>query len=129
MLLGRRMRLPCPAVNLPVAYPCGNLSPEPNHTATGKPTGYHMTCHGVARQGEDGRTHHHFISLISLIRLLQASRPRKQHTAVTIKKNRSYPCGYLISFDKYLSCADNGSEKISKHLNSSKMLGCNGIYH
>ncbi len=44
-----------------------------------------MTCHGVARQGEDGRTHHHFISLISLIRLMQASRPRNTHTTAAIK--------------------------------------------
>ena len=39
------------------AYPCGTSSPEPFHTAASKPTGYHMACHGVARQGEDGRTH------------------------------------------------------------------------
>ena len=37
------------------AYPIGNFSPEPNQTAASKPSGYHMTCHGVARQGEDGR--------------------------------------------------------------------------
>ena len=37
------------------AYPICYSSPEPNQTAAGKPSGYHMTCHGVARQGEDGR--------------------------------------------------------------------------
>ena len=65
--------------------PAVTLAPEPNQTAVSKPTGYHMTCHGVARQGEDGRPHHHCIGLISLISLMQASRPRNTHTAVAIK--------------------------------------------
>ena len=59
--------------------------PEPPHTAASKPSGYNMTCRGVARQGEDGRPHHHLISLISLISLMQASHHRRQHTAVAIK--------------------------------------------
>ena len=36
-------------------HPRGNSSPEPYHTAASKPSGYNMTCRGVARQGEDGR--------------------------------------------------------------------------
>ena len=31
------------------------FSPAPYHTAASKPSGYNMTCRGVARQGEDGR--------------------------------------------------------------------------
>ena len=33
-VVGAPYALPCPAVTLPVAYSSGNLSPEPNHTAT-----------------------------------------------------------------------------------------------
>ena len=36
-------------------HPGGFASPEPPCTAASKPSGYNMTCRGVARQGEDGR--------------------------------------------------------------------------
>ena len=36
-------------------HPGGFASPEPPRTAASKPSGYNMTCRGVARQGEDGR--------------------------------------------------------------------------
>ena len=44
-----------------------------------------------AHQGEDGRPHHYLISLISLISLMQAPRPRNTHTTVAIKKARHTP--------------------------------------
>ena len=54
-------------------YPCGNFSPEPNHTAAGKPSGDHMTpsfCQ-TSQTGQTSQT--------------QASRQRRQHTADAIK--------------------------------------------
>ena len=66
--------------------------PEPNHRAASKPSGYNMTCRGVARQGEDGRPHTPLINLINLIILMQASRPRRLHTPAVIKLP-AYPCG------------------------------------
>ena len=56
--------------------PAVNLPPSHARQRHRKPPGYHMTCHGVARQGEDGRPHHCLIGLISLISLMQASRHR-----------------------------------------------------
>ncbi len=80
------------AIKLPCITLTVNFRPSHSRLRYCKPTGYHMTCHGVARQGEDGRTHHHFISLISLISLMQASRPRCPHTPAVIKLP-AYPCG------------------------------------
>jgi len=92
-----------PSVTLPVAYPCGllypvsgayesyesyesyegapmsnnhpdgNSSPEPNHTAACKPTGY-IVAHPSCQTGQTGQTGQ-----------TQASRPRNTHTAVAIK--------------------------------------------
>ena len=77
--------------------PSVNLHPSPTTQRHRKPSGYHMACRGVARQGEDGRTHHHFISLISLISLMQASRPRNTHTAAAIKNSQRLLCTELES--------------------------------
>ncbi|MBR2909990.1 MAG: hypothetical protein IKC05_00140, partial [Lentisphaeria bacterium] len=38
-------------------HPNGTFCPEPYHIAAQHPPGYHMACHGVVRQGEDGRPH------------------------------------------------------------------------
>ena len=35
-----------------------HFAPSPTTQRHSKPSGYHMACHGVAHQGEDGRTHH-----------------------------------------------------------------------
>ena len=53
----RIMRIVRVAVGAPMSnnHPNGNSAPEPYQTTPRKPTGYHMACHGVARQGEDGR--------------------------------------------------------------------------
>ena len=58
MRVMRIMRIVRVAVGAPMSnnHPNGKSSPESFPTAASKPTGYHMTCHGVARQGEDGRT-------------------------------------------------------------------------
>ena len=59
-----------------------------------KPSGYTEACHGVARQGEDGRTHLAQTSqtgLTGLTGLTQAPRSRAPQTAVAIKQ--AYPTG------------------------------------
>ena len=59
-----------------------------------KPSGYTEACHGVARQGEDGRTHLAQTSqtgLTGLTGLTQAPRSRAPQTAVAIKQ--AYPIG------------------------------------
>ena len=59
MRVMRIMRIMRVAVGAPMSnnHPNGKSSPESFHTAASKPTGYTEACHGVARQGEDGRTH------------------------------------------------------------------------
>ncbi len=66
-------------------HPGGFASPEPPRTAASNPSGYNMTCRGVARQGEDGRPYTLLIILIILMILMQASRQRRQHTPAVIK--------------------------------------------
>jgi len=59
-----------------------------------KPSGYTEACRGVARQGEDGRTHLAQTSqtgLTGLTGLTQAPRSRAPQTAVAIKQ--AYPTG------------------------------------
>ncbi len=70
------------------ASPNGNSAPEPNQTAASKPTGYHKTCRGVARQGEDGRTHLCQTGQTSQTSQTKASRPRRLHPPVAIKLPR-----------------------------------------
>ena len=53
--------------------------PEPNQTAASKPSGYHMTCRGVARQGEDGRTH-----LVRQVRQVRQVRLKRHANATRI---------------------------------------------
>ena len=76
-----------------VAVPCGkSMRPSQTTLRQSKPSGYNMTCRGVARQGEDGRPHHHLINLISL---MQASHPRSTHTPVAIKQVEHTPVATL----------------------------------
>ncbi len=56
----------------------------------------HGVYRGLPRRSPSGRRrapHHHFISLISLISLMQAPRRRNTHTTVAIKQAKHYPCG------------------------------------
>ena len=82
-----------PAVNLPVALPQRHILPRAiPHCGTATPKGYHMTCHGVARQGEDGRTH-----LVRQVRQVRQVR-HKCHAPATrippLPSNRqAYPTG------------------------------------
>ena len=74
-------------------YPCCNFSPEPNQTATSKPTGYTEACRGVAHQGEDGRPHTPLINLTVPTSLMQAPRPRTFAYRRCHQKSPAYPCG------------------------------------
>ena len=49
-----RFRIPPPPSNCPHTLSV-TYRPSPTALRHSKPTGYHMACHGVARQGEDGR--------------------------------------------------------------------------
>ena len=59
------------------AYPTGTFAPEPFQTAAPQPTGYPLACHGVARQGEYGRTH-----LVRQVRQVRQVR-HKRHAPAT----------------------------------------------
>ena len=74
----------CEMIGAPMSnnHPIGISSPAPNQTETRKPTGYHMACHGVARQGEDGRPR--FVRQVRHKRRAAATRipplPSNKHT-------------------------------------------------
>ena len=72
--------------------PAAHLRPAPNHTAPGKPTGYTVACHGVARQGEDGRP-----KIVRQVRQVRQVRHKRHTTAARtppLPSNRpALPCG------------------------------------
>jgi len=67
---------------------------RPSHTKQRprKPTGYHMACHGVARQGEDGRTHH--VRQVRQVRQVRHKRHAPAPRIPPLPSNRqAYPTG------------------------------------
>ena len=58
--------------------PTAHLCPCHSKQRHSKPSGYHMACHGVARQGEDGRTH--------LVRQVRQVRHKRHTTVISFRR-------------------------------------------
>ena len=74
---------------IPLRHICPLRLTPPRHR---NPTGYHMACHGVARQGEDGRTH-----LVRQVRQVRQVRHKRHAPAPRIpplpSNRQAYPTG------------------------------------
>ena len=82
-------------IGAPIAIITQTAHFAPSHTTQRHSTPPRVS-HGLPRRSPSGRRRahpHHCIGLISLISLMQASRPRNTHTAVAIKKPSTTPNG------------------------------------